>query len=1515
MTEIKAKIINQTIHVHVPIASQGAVAGSLAQLDDVELASLVDANILQYNALLAKWQNVAIEDLGYSPVGHSHVIGDVTGLQAALDAKSAVGHTHDDRYYTETEIDTFLSGKSNTGHTHTASNITDFSTAADARITAQKGAANGLATLGADSKIPIAQLPALTLTDTFVVGSQAAMLALSAETGDVAVRSDLNKSYILAGDDPTVLGDWQELLTPTDSVLSVNSQTGAVVLTTSHITEGSNLYYTDARVQTVGDARYLKLDASNDPLTGTLTITPASGAGLVVNQASGQNGILINASATPDHIFVIKDPSLVNRFRIDSNYELYFTNSAGSDSVWINDDGNAYFKKYMRVGAFAAPTNTTDGDLTAIRLFLGTNQNQFRVENNGSLITVLGTVTADSPTLNSTVTWNNAGVTFNQLYLNVTNTASHAASKVVNLQVNSSPILTLDPIGNLLNAGYLRVGSLTAPANTTAGDLTFIRGFATSISLSGAITLGTDLAITEGGTGASTATDARTNLGLGNSAVLDVGTTAGTVAAGDHAHTGVYEPANANIQAHIAGTGTSVHGDSYLLNTGDTGSGDYALSGYLRVGSVSAPTNTTAGDITGVRLFLGSGQSVNLYEASTDALKTDDSFFVAGASTRLTNYLRVGSLSAPNNTTAGDLTSTRLSVGNGTLSSAVGGTSVAIFTGSPVIGDSNAGSTNAGITATITWDSSVDSANQYRTMNMSMTTASSSTVNFTSTTGLVAGWFETRHQGQGSITVLRAGSFQNFINGANFTAANSSVVSNAYGILVTAVTNSANTPTGTITNAIGIQVANNALGSGPLVITNEFGLDISSLSRASTNSIGVRIAAPGGSATNKYALQLSDATGVAAGGITFGTDVQLYRSAANVLKLDDNFAFDGESARDITVARSTIGAGASLTIQTGSALSGSTNTAAGNLIFSTGIGTGNTGGQGIGFKISVPGSSGTTDQTVTTRLFMLGSANTRIILGNQVETATDTNDGLNFIGTIAQNIYHKRHTTSNTAGNNLTIQAGGATSGATDKAGGHLLLTTGISTGTGLSQIQLWAHKQGSTGTTDNTAVNIMNFHFVAGTPGTIQMAPAVAASGAGADLQIFSQQAAAGTDLNGGSFYLKANTSRGTGTASIFLQTPTPAGISGSGANTPVTRVSIDSTGVQIPAASTSALRLTDTGGTATGGITFGADVQLYRSAANVLKLDDNFAFDGEAVRDITVARNTTTIGQTLTIQAGGALSGGTNLGGGTLIISSGISTGTGRSDIEFRTAVTGGSGTGDNTPGASFAILGTSPRGTISIGGVSAIYTGMNIRATSAYQIGMVRHSTANTAGNNLTVNAGGAASAATDKAGGSLILTSGISTGTANSLVKVQTYTAASASGTTDNTAIDRLIITSPKALTDAVATNLISCTIASGSVIGGIIRYSIEVTDGTDFQIETGYVVFSATNKAGVVTCTITEHNSQQNTTAGTLTSAWAMSAASPAVISVNADTSLTPSAGYPRITYVVENFTQQAIAIQ
>lgn len=92
-----------------------------------------------------------------------------------------------------------------------------------------KGAANGIATLDAGGKVPTSQLPALAITDTFVVASQAAMLALTAEVGDVAVRTDTNESYILQASPASTLANWVKLLTPASPVTSVFGRTGAIV--------------------------------------------------------------------------------------------------------------------------------------------------------------------------------------------------------------------------------------------------------------------------------------------------------------------------------------------------------------------------------------------------------------------------------------------------------------------------------------------------------------------------------------------------------------------------------------------------------------------------------------------------------------------------------------------------------------------------------------------------------------------------------------------------------------------------------------------------------------------------------------------------------------------------------------------------------------------------------------------------------------------------------------------------------------------------------------------------------------------------------------------------------------------------------------------------------------------------------------------------------------------------------------------------------------------------------------
>jgi hypothetical protein len=78
-----------------------------------------------------------------------------------------------------------------------------------------------------------------------------------------------------------------------------------------------------------------------------------------------------------------------------------------------------------------------------------------------------------------------------------------------------------------------------------------------SITTLGTVTTGTwqatQVGILYGGTGATTASGARTNLGLGNSATRDVGTGSGDVAAGDHTHTSsAITDFNSAVDARIA---------------------------------------------------------------------------------------------------------------------------------------------------------------------------------------------------------------------------------------------------------------------------------------------------------------------------------------------------------------------------------------------------------------------------------------------------------------------------------------------------------------------------------------------------------------------------------------------------------------------------------------------------------------------------------------------------------------------------------------------------------------------------------------------------------------------------------------------------------------------------------------------------------------------------------------------------------------------------------------------------
>jgi len=154
----------------------------------------------------------------------------------------------------------------------TASDFTSFSNKIDA---SQKAANNGIATLGNDGKIPSVQIPAISFQSANVVINEAAMLSLSnLVIGSIAIRTDVDKNFVLSATPSSTLSNWVELATP-NSLTSVNSLYGPnVTLTSENISEGAtNLYFTTARARSAISA---SSPLSYNATSGTISMTTAS---------------------------------------------------------------------------------------------------------------------------------------------------------------------------------------------------------------------------------------------------------------------------------------------------------------------------------------------------------------------------------------------------------------------------------------------------------------------------------------------------------------------------------------------------------------------------------------------------------------------------------------------------------------------------------------------------------------------------------------------------------------------------------------------------------------------------------------------------------------------------------------------------------------------------------------------------------------------------------------------------------------------------------------------------------------------------------------------------------------------------------------------------------------------------------------------------------------------------------------------------------------------------------------
>lgn len=181
-------------------------------------------------------------------------------------------------------------------------------------------------------------------------------------------------------------------------------------------------------------------------------------------------------------------------------------------------------------------------------------------------------------------------------------------------------------------------------------------------------------------------------------------------------------------------------------------------------------------------------------------------------------------------------------------------------------------------------------------------------------------------------------------------------------------------------------------------------------------------------------------------------------------------------------------------------------------------------------------------------------------------------------------------------------------------------------------------------------------------------------------------------------------------------------------------------------------------------------------------------------------------------------------------------------------------------------------------------------------------------------------GASASGTDVASGTLQLGSGFPTGNAKSgAVTIRTVPASTSSSSTANTgSIDRYIVAPELTLTDNVATSAFEISLPAGRSAGGIIRWTIEATDGTDMQPYSGVTVYAVANKAGTYTKSIRSTTTDTDmeakaTTGGTITGVWSiLDGSSKVTLQFTSDTSLTTT--YFRVYFTIENNSRQSITL-
>jgi hypothetical protein len=267
-----------------------------------------------------------------------------------------------------------LTAASNVSIAITASQVTDFSAAADARISAQKAQPSGLATLDATGKVPAAQLPSF--VDDVLEYADLASFPVTGENGVIYVAIDNNKTYRWSGSTYIEISP--------SAVTSVFGRSGVISAQSGDYSAAQVSNTPAGSISSVTvQAALNELDSEKQPVDATLTALAAfnsngivvqtaadtfaarsiaSGTGITVSNGDGVSGnpsIAISASGVTASTY--GSASQVSSFSVNAQGQI---TSASNTSINITASQVSNFNDAAQDAMGAAISDTATVNLS-----------------------------------------------------------------------------------------------------------------------------------------------------------------------------------------------------------------------------------------------------------------------------------------------------------------------------------------------------------------------------------------------------------------------------------------------------------------------------------------------------------------------------------------------------------------------------------------------------------------------------------------------------------------------------------------------------------------------------------------------------------------------------------------------------------------------------------------------------------------------------------------------------------------------------------------------------------------------------------------------------------------------------------------------------------------------------------------------------------------------------------------------------------------------------------------------